>query len=467
VSTRVVTGLTAVQIVAGRADPTAPISVGTIAAELGTTLSAASRLCSELEAAGFLERAETYGAYRLGRAAIRLSGRAAAPYARAVRFALTLAAQQTGETVCLAARSERGIRIVASVESLWTLHSPARVGETVINGQSAIALAMDQGGPHADSSDLESTVGLSVEIAAPVVNPDGERVAVIGVRMPANRAKQNLARSRRAVVVARKAIERAIEESQAAPRAQPKLRKADGGSVSALEAAFRILMHLADGGDTVAATARATGLRADRTQRILDACRLAGFVAASSDGGRYRLGWIVHGWHRAATSPTLVERGKPIVAATANQTRTCAFITVLKGMRSFTLVEELEMAGEGLQMSPWLGRPHPMIGSDGGPTLVMDFTAHEVGELFPTRHTPHELGVFLDRVDTVVRDGVLSMQAFEDAGIVSISAPVRDASGSVAAAVCIVGTTDYISADPRRFERAARTLAADVTALLR
>ena len=479
-SARVVAGLKAVQIVAGRPDPTAPIAVGAIARELGMTLSSASRLCSELEDAGYLERAETYGAYRLGRAAIRLSGRAAAPYARSVRFALTLAAQQTGETVCLAAQAGGDIRVVASVESLWTLHSPADVGELVTNEQSAIARAMH--GLQPDSADaaapqyFESVAGLSVEVAAPVVSPSGERVAVVAVRLPHNRSAQNLARARRAVVTARRTIERAIEDSFVQQRADAALPDPAGPALgepaptgpapTALEAALRILHHLAAGRDSVTATARATGLRPDRTQRIVDACRQAGFVWANHDRSQVQLGWIVGGWHRAAVAPTLVARGKPLVAAMANSTRTCAFITVLKGMRSFTLVEELEMAGEGLQMSPWIGRPHPLIGSDGGPTLVMDFTADEVAQLFPTRHTSQERDVFVDRVHRVVREGVLSMQAFEDAGIVSISAPVRDSSGGVAAAACIVGTTDYMTANVAEFERAARELADSVSALL-
>jgi DNA-binding IclR family transcriptional regulator len=469
-SERVVAGLKAVQIVAGRPDPTTPIAVGVIAERLGVGLSSASRLCSELEGAGYLERAEGYGAYRLGPAAIRLSGRASAPYARSVRYALTLAAQQTGETVCLAARADSDIRIIAAVESLWTLHSPADVGELVADDGSAIARAMS--GRDSDAADaaapqhFESTTGLSVEVAAPVLSPGGERVAVVAVRLPENRSDQNLARARRAVAVARRTIERAIEEAVAVRREagepQPPLPPAP----SALEAALRILDHLAGGRDSIAGTARATGLRADRTQRIVESCERAGLVSANRDRSQFQLGWIVGGWHRAAVAPILVARGKPLVAEVANSTRTCAFITVLKGMRSFTLVEELEMAGEGLQMSPWIGRPHPLIGSDGGPTLVMDFSADEVAQLFPSRHTVQERDVFLDRVRRVERDGVLSMQAFEDAGIVSISAPVRDSSGAVAAAACIVGTTGYMTENVDEFERAALDLADRVSALL-
>jgi len=175
----------------------------------------------------------------------------------------------------------------------------------------------------------------------------------------------------------------------------------------------------------------------------------------------------VQGWYRAASVPTMVEHGGPRVAEAANRTLTCGFITILKGMRSFTIVEELGLAGEGLRMTSWLGRAHPMIGSDGGPTMTMDFRPEEITLLFPARHTPQELQRFLTHAQLAARRGVLTMEAFDDAGLVSISAPVRDASGSVVAAACIVGTTAYMRAHLGEFEEAARGLAAEITGLLR
>jgi len=472
--TRVTAGLKIVRVVAERRDPTAPLTVGAIARELGASVSATSRLCSELESIGLLERAEGYGAYRLGREAVRLSGAAAAPFARSVRFALTLAAQQTGETVFLAAGAAGTMRVVASVESLWTLHSPADVGEPVSGGQSAVVRAAERSDAGLDAAEpryLESTVGMTIEVAAPIVGPGGECVAVLAVRLPVNRADQNLSRARHAVAVAKRSIEHGIEEWHArvpdrGQSVQPSVPHASGETPTALAAALRILRHLATGRDSVSGTARATGLRPDRAQRLIDACRRAGLVCAGHDRSHYQLGWIVQGWYRAAAAPTMVERGKPFVAQTAERTNTCGFLTTLKGMRSFTLVEELEMAGEGLRMSPWLGRAHPIIGSDGGPTLVMDLDDDEVARLFPARNTRQELDVFLRRVRGVARDGVLTMEAFDDAGIVSISAPVRDASGTVVAAACLVGTTAHMRANTVEFERETRDLAARVSSLL-
>jgi DNA-binding IclR family transcriptional regulator len=455
--------LTAVRIVADRPDPTLPMSVGELSRRLARGVSATSRLCAELERLGLLERADAYGAYRLGTGAIALSGRAAAPLARTMRYALTLAAQQTGETALLATPSSTGIVVTAAVESLWTLHSPADVGERILDPSSAIARAAD---PTHDADEgeglLESTSGMSVEIASPVIAPTGDCIAVLAVRLPANRREQNGMRARRAVVAARRTLEAAFEQWLTAPRAAT-VAQPGAERPTALEAVVQLLDHLATRPDTVAGAAAATGLRIDRAQRLLDACRETGLVVAGDVGGLLQVGWAVHGWYRAAALPTMVSRGKPHVAVTAHRTRTCGFITVLKGMRSFTVVEELEMAGEGLRMAPWLGRAHPIVGSDGGPALVMDFTPAELTVLFPARNTAQELKVFLERVRRTVRDDVLSMEAFEDAGIVSISAPIRDASGTVAGAACLVGTTAYMYSRLAEFESEARALAARVS----
>ena len=84
-SGRVTTGLRVVRLLGERPDPTAPLGVGALAAELGAPLSSVSRLCAELERTGLIERGADYGSYRLGAVAVRLSGRAAAPVARSIK----------------------------------------------------------------------------------------------------------------------------------------------------------------------------------------------------------------------------------------------------------------------------------------------------------------------------------------------------------------------------------------------
>ncbi|GAA3661746.1 IclR family transcriptional regulator domain-containing protein [Microbacterium marinilacus] len=467
---RVATGLRIVRMVAERPDPTVPSTVGALARDAGIALSRASRLCAELERAGLLARGEAYGTYRLGAAALRLSGRATAPFATAVRHALLVAGKRTGETVLLAAPAGAAMVVTAAEPSGWTLYSPAEVGEVVLDDGAAIARAVRGDEPdRAGELHAESTLGMCVEVATPVRTPTGERIAALAVRLPVNRARAGVRAARRALDAARRIVERAVAVDAAAPapeRDEPAGPPEAGGTSASLDAAVAILRHLAEGRDTIAGTARATGLRRDRVQRLLDSSREADVVHVGDEPGTYRLGWSVHGWHRAAAEPMLMRCGEPLVAAASARHGVCAFITVLSGMRSVTRVEVLESVGEGLRMTPWLGRPCPITGADGGPTLVMDLEVADIDPLLPRRATARDHEEFLERVRQVKRAGVLAKDSFEEAGQMAVSAPIRDASGGVAAAACIVGTPDDVRGRLEELKRAARDLAREVAAAL-
>lgn len=457
---RVVTALRTVLLVANRTDPTAPVTVGWIAGQLHIALSSASRVCTELESIAVLERAGAPGSYRIGSAAIELSGRAAARYARAVRYALTLVVQQTGETVCLAAGVPGAVGIIASIASAWTLHVPGDVGEEVADPLSAIARVAAGERPRGTEPCVESTIGSSVEVAVPILDPGGRTRSILAVRMPTNRAGVGAPRARRALLAARRSIERQLDNERVAVPASTHDEPA-----GSLAAAFRVLHHLALGPDTVAATARAVGLSADRAQRLIERCRQAGIV--DIDPGRnLTIDWRVQGWYRAAMAPTLVARAGPLVARTADEFEVCTFITVLRGMRSVTLIEELRDVGPGLRMLPWIGRPAPITESDGGHTLVSDLAEDELVAVFPRRHSRSEVEAFSQLVRRVVRDGVVAQESMEDAGILSISAPVRDSSGTVAAAVCIVGPVDLLRPRLDALKNAAIDLAMEASTVL-
>ncbi|MET9217194.1 hypothetical protein ABZX65_00160 [Streptomyces sp. NPDC003300] len=467
-TTHVLSGLNAVQQVGNRPDPTLPMPVGEIAGRLGTVLSSASRLCGELAELELLERGSAYGTYRIGRRAIELSGRAAAPFARSVRSALTLVATLTGETACLAAPTAQGMRVVASVESVWPLRAHAKVGESVDDARRAIVRAArleDTDGP-SRALRAESTIGMGVEIAVPVMSPVGECVAVLAARLPVSRAAKVVPRARRVLDEARRLLERTVDDELDRPNIAPGGPLGRDGSPLGLEAALRIVWHLSAGRDSLAGIATGTGLRPDRVRRLLESCGRAGVVRRSKDGARFEASWAVHGWHRAATLPMILEKGRPLVAEAAATTGVCAFITVLNGMHSLTLVEELQSVGEGLSMTPWLGRLAPIIGSDGGPTLASDFEADELRRVLPNRHPPEQVEKFLRRFARAGRDGVLSMKSIDELGIISISAPVRDSSNSVAAAACLVGSTDSIRPRTRELEGVARRLGARVSRLI-
>jgi DNA-binding IclR family transcriptional regulator len=463
--TRVVSALHAVRLVAERVDPLAPVSVGQLSAQLGLSLSSTSRLCAELASIGLLEPSAEYGSYGLGLRAIRISGRAAAPTARQVQLALAEAARVTGDTVCIAAALPDGIRIVASVESGWTLFVPAAVGSRVDDGESAIRSAIDTSSTANRARLFESVVGVRTEVAAPIRDRTGRTIAAVAVRLPRNRSRSAAARARRAVDQARERIEAGITQvGEFRERARDSAARRRGPEeLSTLEAVALLLEHLAEGADVPRELWRAVGISAGRGQRLIDAAEGAGVVHRDADDSVLRLSWSVHGWHRAAVTPILTTRGDRLVAETSQATGHSAFLTVMRRMRSVTLVEKLAEQPDGLVMAPWLGRPCPLELSDGGPALLLDYGTEAIATLIPGDTPLAALETLRDGMWQIARDGVLSRESAEEAGQIGITAPVRDSSGLVVAAACIVGTTGAVKAQLGEARAAAVALAARVS----
>jgi DNA-binding IclR family transcriptional regulator len=469
-SSRTIDAIRIIRLVTERPDPVSAIPLGAIARATATSPSSASRLCAELAHSGMLTRGDDYGTYSLGPRAIHLSGNASRPHAHAQRVALTLAAQQTGETVLLAAPDGAGrLRIVDHITSSWTLHAPARLGEAIEDADSASAAAMaSAGGDEADPALTESISGRRTELATVVRAPDGSPMGVLAIRLPTTRAVRTGPRARRALGAARRTLESDIHASvmrAPAHRVEPAAHATERTRTT-IEAIASLLEEAAAHPDTTAGLARRTGLHPDRARRILQASASEGITSVAPDTGAHTITWVVQGWHRASRIPTITAAGSRLVAAIADDLDISAFITTLTGMRSHTLVEELRGVGEGLAMTSWLGRAHPLIGSDGGPTMLVDFEDAEIDQLFPSRHTAQERTRFSALVRRARRDHVLTMQAYDDPSVIAVSAPIRDSSGSVVAAACLVGSTSDIRSRPKDIEDAAQRLAQDVTAAL-
>ena len=468
-TTRVALALTAVRVVAERTNPLEPLSVGSLAERLGISLSRTSRLCADLSDVGLLEPSGHYGAYRLGRRAIRLSGRAAAPIAGHVQLALAEAARVTGETVCIAAAVHHDVRVVSAIESGWTLFVPAAVGESVEEDGSAIRLAL--AAPKrlgAGTAAFETIVGVRIEVAAPIRDPAGETVGVVAVRLPRNRTRTAVTRARRAVGGARAQIETAIAripDRQEAP-AVPSHPEPDAARASSLEVVTRLVEQLADGVATSGRSWRALGIPPARGQRLLAAAVESGLVMRNEKDGALRLSWTLHLWHRAAVHPILTRRADQLVAETSAVTGQSAFLTVMRRMRSVTLVEKLVEQPDGLAMAPWLGRPCPLEHSDGGPALLLDYGVDEIATLVPGDTSPAGVRMLRNGMREILREGVFSQESAEEAGQIGITAPVRDSSGLVVAASCIVGPTSVIRSQLAELRASTVDLAARVSELL-
>lgn len=180
---RLSTALGIVRAVADRPRPLEPLTVGVLAALTGTSTSSASRICAELDGVGLIARAEGYGSYRVGTAAIALSGSAAAPFSIACDFALTLVYQATGATVALVTWSPAGAVVIGSVQSGWTLHVAMNIGEVLTDPDEAALRALRPPPAGAPPVTLSSRSGPTAEVATPILNPRGDCVAALGRRV--------------------------------------------------------------------------------------------------------------------------------------------------------------------------------------------------------------------------------------------------------------------------------------------
>ena len=467
---RLTTALQIVRLLADRPDPLQPMTVGTLAQLVRTSTSSASRICAELEGHGLIARAEGYGAYRIGARAVALSGSAAVAHSRAVDFALTLAYQTTSETVALVAAAPGGAIVLAVVQSAWTLHVATAVNELLTEPDSAARTALRTVPGGSAPLVVSSAAGVTTEIATPILGSGGDVLAAVVVRYPSARSEQVTPVARRAVVIARKHLESSARAGL--PPAGEAAPRCGAGTDSAIGAAATLLDALAGSGPhPIAELAKTCGMRSDRVRRLLRICLDAGIVAHNTEQDTARLHWGIHGWHRAIVDGILRGPAQQLVTAAALAAGATTYLTVRRGMRSSTVTEAI--VDGALNMGSWLGRPAQLIGSDGGPVLVMHLADTQIREVFPARitmtarGTPRDLEAFLLEVQRARTDDVLVLENFGEDGLTSVAAPVRNAGGAVAAAACMVGPGQDVAARMSTIKHLVCKLAADVSLLLR
>lgn len=467
---RLSTALGIVRALADRTRPLEPLTVGALSAMTGTSTSTASRICAELDGVGLIAHAEGYGAYRIGNRAVALSGSAAAPFAIACDFALTLAYQATGETVALVAASPRGPIVIAVIESGRTLHVAMTVGGVLTDPDGAVLRALGHPPPAGSSAvTFGSRNGRTAEVATPVLGPQGECLAALVVRYPQHRSEQVTPVAERAVLAARRQLERSVAQAAAVPPPPPAplVHPAD----TTVQAAADLLSAISGAGTTsIAELVRVTGLRPDRVRRLLEVCQRVGLASPAQDGEAAALPWSVHGWHRGIVDATLRGPAQQLLTAAAVRAGNTAYLTVRLGMRSSTVAEAI--VDGALAMGSWLGRPAQLIGSDGGPVLVQHFDDAQIRQVFPSHitrtasGTPKDLAAFLKQVQRARAHQPLVLPDFGEDGLTSVAAPVRDAGGAVVAAACIVGPGPEMAAGMPAIQRLTCELAESVSQLL-
>jgi DNA-binding IclR family transcriptional regulator len=225
--------------------------------------------------------------------------------------------------------------------------------------------------------------------------------------------------------------------------------------VQTLDRAVLVLETVAGGGPcTLADLVRRTGLARPTAYRLAVACEQHGLLVRDDDG-RFRLGGRLVGWGaQAAHTSGLVVAAAPVLARLVDETGESAQLYVREGDRR-VCVAARERAS-GLRDTVPLGAVMPLTKGSGGKVLLA---------WAPDRT---RFGLPLRVLDEVRKRGFAESAGEREAGVASVSAPVRAPDGGVLAAISVSGPVERMgNAATRRHRdavlRAAEALGRGVT----
>ena len=205
--------------------------------------------------------------------------------------------------------------------------------------------------------------------------------------------------------------------------------------VGVLDKAVMILSFLSEEGPaTLAEVVVGTGLSRPTAHRLLSALEAHRLVGRG--GGRYSLGVRLSLWGGRAVGLDLIEAGRSALVALRDETGESAQLYVREGDLR-VCVASVERAGGGLRDTVPVGAVLPLERGSGGKVLLA--WAEGGGRLS---------GEKARELDEVRRCGWAESVAEREAGVVSVSAPVFGAGGTLRAAVCASGPVSRLGEHP-------------------
>jgi DNA-binding IclR family transcriptional regulator len=231
---------------------------------------------------------------------------------------------------------------------------------------------------------------------------------------------------------------------------------ADGKRITAvgvLDRSVALLELLGDGPRSLRDLAAASGLPRPTAHRLLVALESHGLVARGAGGGAFRLGpRLTELAARAGRELELAALAGPALGRLHEHTGESAQLYVRSGDRRLCVAAR--DAGTGLRDSVPVGELLPLDAGSGGKVLL---AWSDDSERFPA--------VSAAELAAIRRRGWAASVAEREAGVASISAPVRR-DGRLLAAVCVSGPASRLGpAECRRLAPAVAAAAAELAAM--
>ncbi len=193
---------------------------------------------------------------------------------------------------------------------------------------------------------------------------------------------------------------------------------------------------------------RATGLARPTAHRIAVALEANGLLARDN-AGRFVVGARLAGWAAAARG-VLVDAAAPVLARLVDETGESAQLYVREADRRVCIA--VHERRSGLRDTVPLGAVMPLDRGSGGKVLLA-WAADAAGFDVPTR-----------ALATVRRRGWAESVGEREAGVASVSAPVRDPHDRVVGAISVSGPVERLGTSPGRMLAPVVVAAADALA---
>src|SRR3954453_9849275 len=254
----------------------------------------------------------------------------------------------------------------------------------------------------------------------------------------------------------------------------PQGENGERGSVAAVQSVDRALSVLeilaAHGEVGVTEIAAELGVHKSTAFRLVAVLESRGFVEQLADRGKYRLGFgVVRLAGAAAAQLDIAQQGRPVCEALAADLEETVNIAILDSDRAVNISQVRGPAA--LSTHNWVGQGTPLHATSSGKVLLAyapdpvrkSALSRELQRFTPATITdPEELRQHLDRI---VERGWGSTVEEDEEGLNAVAAPVRDADGSVIAALSVSGPSFRMDAED--FPRLARRVASGADELSR
>lgn len=218
--------------------------------------------------------------------------------------------------------------------------------------------------------------------------------------------------------------------------------------------------------------ARHLGLSTSSTHRLLSTLADESVLEQDADTGRYRLGLSV--FDLAAAMPTQRTLHEAVlVSMTELRSRTGETVQVgVLDNREVVYVERLDSPNT-LRVFTRLGRRGHAHGTSSGKALLAfapkvqrerTLAGWELPAL--TAHTITDVAVLRDELAVIRRQGHAENRQESELGVVSVAAPIRNATGAVVASLSVAGPTERMDQNRAAYAEAVKAFARNVSVQL-